>query len=249
MGEFLWSLQVDLGWYVGFWLLAVAGASASSVTIEREKDTWVSLTATPLTGWEILRGKVMGAIWNQRGFAAVLVFLWLLAPDHRRGAPAGRPGLDRHGRPADLARRDGGRLLLAPRHEHVEGDGLGTHGSRRTSTATRLLLYLWFLGRVHWDSSFPLLGFMPSLSAWSMAPSRLVNQAWAIAERELGAPVNGWLLGGVGLGVLLLYAGAATALTIRIVRQFDRWLDRPPLSVSPEPRPEPTPVLEQAAVS
>ena len=47
MGEFLWSLQVDLGWYVGFWLLAVAGASASSVTIEREKDTWVSLTATP----------------------------------------------------------------------------------------------------------------------------------------------------------------------------------------------------------
>ena len=79
MGEFVWALQVNLGWYVGFWLLAVAGASASSVTIEREKDTWVSLTATPLTGWEILHAKVMGAIWNQRGFAAVLVFIWLLA--------------------------------------------------------------------------------------------------------------------------------------------------------------------------
>src|SRR5262249_31531684 len=75
---FLWALQVDLGWYVAFWLLAVAGASASSVTIEREKDTWISLTATPLTGREILRGKVLGAMWHQRGFAAVLIFLWTL---------------------------------------------------------------------------------------------------------------------------------------------------------------------------
>ena len=55
----------------------MAGASASGVTIEREADTWVALTSTPLTGWEILRAKVLGAIWNQRGFAAVLIFLWL----------------------------------------------------------------------------------------------------------------------------------------------------------------------------
>ena len=77
--SFLWALQIDLGWYAAFWLLAVAGASASCMTVEREKDTWVSLTATPLTGREILRGKFIGAIWNQRGFAAVLIFLWALA--------------------------------------------------------------------------------------------------------------------------------------------------------------------------
>ena len=74
-----WALRLDLGWYTAFWLLAVAGASASSVTLEREEDTWVSLTSTPLTGWQILRAKVLGAIWNQRGFGAVLVFLWLMA--------------------------------------------------------------------------------------------------------------------------------------------------------------------------
>ena len=61
---------MDLGWYAAFWLLAVAGASASSVTIERERDTWVSLTATPLTGWEFVRGKLVGAMWNQRAVDA-----------------------------------------------------------------------------------------------------------------------------------------------------------------------------------
>ena len=50
----LWAIQIDLAWYAAFWLLAVAGASASCMTIEHEKDTWVSLTATPLTGREIL---------------------------------------------------------------------------------------------------------------------------------------------------------------------------------------------------
>ena len=56
----VWALRLDLGWYTAFWLLAVAGASASSVTLEREEDTWVSLTSTPLSGWQILRAKVSG---------------------------------------------------------------------------------------------------------------------------------------------------------------------------------------------
>jgi ABC-type Na+ efflux pump permease subunit len=64
--------------YVGLWLLAVAGASASGVTFERERDTWDSLISTPLTGWEILRGKAVGAIWGLRGFGGLLSPIWLV---------------------------------------------------------------------------------------------------------------------------------------------------------------------------
>jgi hypothetical protein len=63
--------------YIGLWLLAVAGASASSVTAEREEDSWISLISTPLTGWEILRGKMVGAVWGLRGFGGLLGLAWL----------------------------------------------------------------------------------------------------------------------------------------------------------------------------
>ena len=47
------------------WLLSVASAAALSVTSEREQDAWVSLTATLLTGPEIVRAKDArrGAVW------------------------------------------------------------------------------------------------------------------------------------------------------------------------------------------
>lgn len=64
-------------YYLTLWFLAVAGASASSVTVERERDTWVSLTSTPLTGAEILRGKILGAVWGLRGFVGLLGVFWL----------------------------------------------------------------------------------------------------------------------------------------------------------------------------
>ena len=63
--------------YIALWLIAVAGASASSLTIEREEDTWTSLVSTPLTGWEILRGKMLGAVWGLRGFGVLLSLIWL----------------------------------------------------------------------------------------------------------------------------------------------------------------------------
>ena len=244
---FRWALQVDLAWYVGFWLMAVAGAAASAVTIEREKDTWVSLTATPLTGGEILRGKVQGAIWNQRGFAAVLAFVWALALI--TGA-------------ADPLAILGSIALVALLTWLVATVGIycslrARNTSRAMGSALMVLavfngypvlLYLWFLGQIHWDSSYPVLGLMPSLSAWSMAPRKLVNQAWAIASEEVDPAATPWILSGIGLGLLLLYAGIALALTIRIVSRFDRWLDRPPLASEDKPVPAKAPSLEELVV-
>ncbi len=63
--------------YIGLWLLAVAGASASSLTVEREEDTWISLISTPLRGWEILRGKMIRAVWGLRGFGGLIGVFWI----------------------------------------------------------------------------------------------------------------------------------------------------------------------------
>jgi hypothetical protein len=71
------QLRLMTPYYVGLWLLAVAGASASCITMERERDTWVSLTSTPLTGAQILRAKMLGAIWGLRGFGVLIALFWV----------------------------------------------------------------------------------------------------------------------------------------------------------------------------
>ncbi len=224
--ELLRAIQLDLGWYVGFWLLAVAGAAASSVTVEREKDTWVSLTATPLTGWEILRGKVRGAIWNQRGFAAVLIFLWLLGLGTGTVHPAGV-----------LA------SIVAVGVLTWFVAAVGAYFSLRNFSTTRaltstlvalavcngypLLIFLYFQGHLMWNGSFSVLGVMPALAAWSLALPNAAVTAWRAIWMDPVALLNYPRL---PLLVFLGYAGAAAGMTFWIARQFDRWLDRPPVS-------------------
>jgi ABC-type transport system involved in multi-copper enzyme maturation permease subunit len=58
--------------------LGVASAAAAGVTREREEDTWTSLIATPLGGREILRAKMIGAVWGLRWLAGGLVAFWLI---------------------------------------------------------------------------------------------------------------------------------------------------------------------------
>jgi ABC-type transport system involved in multi-copper enzyme maturation permease subunit len=61
-----------------FYVLMVAGAAAESVAKERERETWLGLIATPLTGREILRAKLLGSIWNTRGLAVLMLVLWIV---------------------------------------------------------------------------------------------------------------------------------------------------------------------------
>jgi hypothetical protein len=56
-------------------MLPVSAASASSLTSEREQDTWTSLATTLLTPIEIVRGKQVGAIWSARWLGIALVVL------------------------------------------------------------------------------------------------------------------------------------------------------------------------------
>jgi hypothetical protein len=61
------------------YVLMVAAISAEGIAVEKERDTWLGLLATPLSGWEILRAKMLGAVWRLRGFALVLLALWAVA--------------------------------------------------------------------------------------------------------------------------------------------------------------------------
>jgi hypothetical protein len=232
-GESLvWALQVDLGWYTAFWLLAVAGACASSVTIEREEDTWVSLTATPLTGWEIVRAKILGAIWNQRGFGAVLIFLWSLALVTGVVYPT----------------RVLASVALVALLTGLAA-AIGVHASMRSHSTSRavastiltlsvfngypLLLISWFLGGLSWNSSFAVLGAMPMLGAVPIKPTLFTATNWL--------PLSLWLLA--------IYAFAAILLMFRIIKRFDRWLDRPPLLDAAKPKPIPERSLVEATMS
>ncbi len=58
-------------------LFMLAGGAATSYTIEREKDTWISLLATPLEGTEIVVGKFLGAIWRVRFVLGLLLAAWI----------------------------------------------------------------------------------------------------------------------------------------------------------------------------
>ena len=51
---------------VMFSVLMVAGYAAEGVAVEKDRDTWLGLIATPLSGWEILRAKMIGAVWRAR---------------------------------------------------------------------------------------------------------------------------------------------------------------------------------------
>jgi ABC-type transport system involved in multi-copper enzyme maturation permease subunit len=75
---FMWFLHgvVPLIYMVG--ILGVTGAAAASFTSEHEEDTWVSLTATDLTGCEIVFAKMIGAMKRGRVFGGVIVFLTIL---------------------------------------------------------------------------------------------------------------------------------------------------------------------------
>lgn len=57
-------------------LLLVAARGATSVTLEKERDTWVSLLTTPLSPGEILRAKVLGSLFAIRWAVIMVAILW-----------------------------------------------------------------------------------------------------------------------------------------------------------------------------
>jgi len=76
--EFNYVLRILTGLLDALYVLIVAGAAAETIASERDRGTWLGLIATPLTGREILRAKVLGTIWKTRGLAILIVGLWAI---------------------------------------------------------------------------------------------------------------------------------------------------------------------------
>jgi hypothetical protein len=238
-------VRVASAWYVAIWLLAVAGASASSVAVEREEDTWTSLTSTPLTGWEILRGKVLGALWAQRGFGAVPLGLWTIGLLTGSVHPLGFLG-----------------TLLAFGLITWLVVAVGIHASLRATstskalTSTIVTLAVFYGYPVFLLGSFVFSGVWNTYGSFVGLPTRIVvgplvsyhqlGQIWWRARTNGITEIPGF--GDIFLGVmlLLLYTSVAALLTARSVVRFDRWLDRPSLSVdAPVARKKPADVLDE----
>ena len=215
--------------YIALWLLAVASASASVVTVEREQDTWDSLIATPLTGWEILRGKAVGVIWGLRGFGGLLSLIWLVGLAAGAVHPVG--------------------LLLALLVVSLLTwfvVALGTYTSLTARTTSRALtitiVSLLFLNVGYMGILYPVLmvfssppqtwrhafiGFTPLLASFSLLSYRQVAD---IVEAMRGAEWHSDIdLRGVVYGTMLLvgYAIAAAMLMRRSLRQFVDVVDLP----------------------
>ena len=64
---------------VGSGILLLLGARAAGlISQEKERDTWLSLLATPLTGREIMVGKMMGNLYAARWAFVLVAFAWVL---------------------------------------------------------------------------------------------------------------------------------------------------------------------------
>lgn len=59
-------------------LLLVAARAATSITSEKERDTWNALLATPLESAEIIWAKFWGSLYAARRVVPLLGFFWLL---------------------------------------------------------------------------------------------------------------------------------------------------------------------------
>jgi hypothetical protein len=74
--EFNFALRQFSAFCVWFYVFELAAAAAEGVKRERERDTWLGLIATPLTGWEILRAKMLGPVLRRLGGTLTLIGLW-----------------------------------------------------------------------------------------------------------------------------------------------------------------------------
>jgi ABC-type transport system involved in multi-copper enzyme maturation permease subunit len=215
--------------YVALWLLAVAGASASAVTIERDQDTWDGLIATPLGGWEIIRAKAVGAIWGLRGFGALLSLFWLV------GLAAGAV----HPLGMLLAL-----LVVSVLTAFVVALGILASLTARTTgraltitIATLLFLNVGYFGIAYpiasafWPQVPPVLGEWLSIGFTPRLPSVALlsyRQVADIVKTLKGAALLDLSSAGYYHSlVLIAYLGATVSLFGWSLRRFERLVDRP----------------------
>lgn len=205
--------------------LGAAAAAASSVSGEREGDTWISLITTDLTGEEILRAKMFGAVWAVRWFLVaillVLLISLILGGLHPFGFLAG---------------------LVQTFVFFWFATAIGTYFSIVCRNSARSLL--WTIGTVVFlnggylilallfydDSPIIAFGCTPFVYPLSLVS---FSEVWQLVGFNTGN-WGGQFTGPNGRSFFLTcilctftYALAAAILTARVFDRFDRLVDRP----------------------
>jgi ABC-type transport system involved in multi-copper enzyme maturation permease subunit len=236
--------------YISIWLLAAAGASASSVAFEREQDTWGSLIATPLSPWQIVRGKSIGALWSLRGFAALLGTYWVV------GLAAG--AIHPFGLMLALT-------ILAILTWFVVA--LGLHASllcKRTSRALTasiailmglnvgylavLICILAITGEPE-DFPYAFVGCTPWVASNSLLSYAQFAQIFDIAPSQDSTTGIDWRGVSYAALVILAYGFVAALLTLRTVLRFNRVIDRPRMIAECERNMPPERPIVQTRIS
>jgi ABC-type transport system involved in multi-copper enzyme maturation permease subunit len=200
------------------WCLGAASLAAAGIVGEREEDTWTSLITTPLEGTEILRAKMLGAVWGTRWLGFLLLAFWLL------GLAAGSV------HPLAFAV-----VVLETAVFLWFVVALGTFFSLRATTSARAqtatMAVLLVLNGVYLFCCIPLqpngmffaLGVTPMIEALSLFNYRdldsALNPSYAYSRQ-------GEAILTCGAGVLS-YGAAALVLTIESFTSFDVRVDRP----------------------
>jgi ABC-type Na+ efflux pump permease subunit len=200
--------------------LLLTARAASSITAEKERDTWVSLIGTPLEAGQIVKAKILGSLWSLRGLAPFLAVVWLpaltLRPTYLFGIVFSLLDL----------------LILA-----AFAAALGVYCSLRSKNSLRAMAAalgitiavgggyllcccpLMALGSHGGGEEGFILGFapcMPFLVCWPGAASMMLEQNYRGGpEREFGYFMTAYLIGTIG------YAIAAGMIMAAAVDQFE----------------------------
>lgn len=206
------------------WVLGLATTAASSLSGEREGDTWISLITTPLTPEEILRGKMIGAFWATRW----LGFLWILLIS--LGLVLGAL----HPLGAIFT------LLLTSVYLWF-ACAIGTFFSLHAKNSSRAMvsavftlfvvngLYLILFVPFRFEGPLLYFGVMPFLDVASLMTYQETNQLLGLgnASFDTFSQAREFEFFTTGFVSFLAYGTAALALTIYLLAKFDDIIDRP----------------------
>lgn len=216
--------------------LAVAARAAGSITGEKEQDTWISLLATDLTPWEVVRAKLVGTVWGVILIPAGIILLWLYGVATGAVHPAGFL--------LNLVQMAIFLWFIAALGVHWSLYAKSTIRAVSATVFTLLMVnvgYLLFCIPFEPNSTLVLMGMAPAQLVYGTMTYRewhsLLNAGAAYpharSDYANGELVVLWIL---GLG---LYAIAAVWLTLRSVAHFDRVAERPRRAEGYVPRPVP----------
>ncbi|MDR3632338.1 MAG: ABC transporter permease [Isosphaeraceae bacterium] len=201
------------------WVLGVASAASSGIASEREGDTWTSLIVTPLEPTEIIRAKILGAVWGTRWIGFLLLAVATLGLAGGAVHPVGYAGI--------VVETVVFIWFAAALGTYVS---LRSKNSGRAMTATMGILvllnggYLLCCIPLRPNTVFIVAGVTPALEVLSFAAYDDVHYVLGSTSVAIRQSIEAFMACVVGT---FAYGVAALVLSAASIGQFDEVAERP----------------------